>query len=828
MHSLIICGTPWCDLQAIGQHLHASGMAAPKPAPGRVVETLADWHQSLFEQQHTDISRTRKAVTPGKAWELAASELFLANWQQPVWGWADARNTWLLNFWHDFDPHIRFVLVHTPATQALARAVAQADAGPFSAHEVLDLWCAYQTELLAFYLRHRDRCVWIQAAQIDTPASWLPALSQQWRLELEPGRAHATAQTATTDPELTQLLASLARQAVAQHGQAQGVQDEVLATLPPLPALPHAPQLEAAPATSSTGFDALQASDLLHALTGQLGKDLKQQIVQLQQQNQEALQHNAQLAAELDQTQAQRDAQAALARDRLAALDAEAHAKAEIQAQFSQLQARHQDATQESELLLLQLHQVQEELERIFLTSQDQQKQLEQASHSHAGMQVQRDIEAALARDRLAALESAHAAQNELTNRLASLEQQAQAAMQSIVSLQSENSALLAARDAEAHARAETQTRFSQLQARHQDATQEGELLLLQLHQVQEELEHYFLQHQQAQKDLQHTRERLAKWAQRYPNHCEWDTLHVSVATDEQLQLQLRGVQHGSRMLDVLEIHLDAAQNTLQLNRTGSGNAPLLRWPDSLADGQPLALTLVFDTSKHPATILDSPALNQLTPSDLQMLQAICLNVAQALPADISSHDRWVKLCQQWAQAFHSLPVCWRFDSIGLHHEQVNPDYEHLWFNLANVHFGARHWPRFEFRLSASNVRKKSFTHLPKLEFPLPPDNASKQFENWFEESEDDKGPKFELRFDTKTPAMDVSCWRALNAVDQAQCLSLLQHLPYMLDLLQAGGASIHRPWTDWQEQVVGIQRALVTCLNLPSDPFAPAANAHA
>lgn len=702
MHSLIICGTPWCDLQAIGQHLHASGMAAPKPAPGRVVETLADWHQSLFEQQHTDISRTRKAVTPGKAWELAASELFLANWQQPVWGWADARNTWLLNFWHDFDPHIRFVLVHTPATQALARAVAQADAGPFSAHEVLDLWCAYQTELLAFYLRHRDRCVWIQAAQIDTPASWLPALSQQWRLELEPGRAHATAQTATTDPELTQLLASLARQAVAQHGQAQGVQDEVLATLPPLPALPHAPQLEAAPATSSTGFDALQASDLLHALTGQLGKDLKQQIVQLQQQNQEALQHNAQLAAELDQTQAQRDAQAALARDRLAALDAEAHAKAEIQAQFSQLQARHQDATQESELLLLQLHQ------------------------------------------------------------------------------------------------------------------------------VQEELEHYFLQHQQAQKDLQHTRERLAKWAQRYPNHCEWDTLHVPVATDEQLQLQLRGVQHGSRMLDVLEIHLDAAQNTLQLNRTGSGNAPLLRWPDSLADGQPLALTLVFDTSKHPATILDSPALNQLTPSDLQMLQAICLNVAQALPADISSHDRWVKLCQQWAQAFHSLPVCWRFDSIGLHHEQVNPDYEHLWFNLANVHFGARHWPRFEFRLSASNVRKKSFTHLPKLEFPLPPDNASKQFENWFEESEDDKGPKFELRFDTKTPAMDVSCWRALNAVDQAQCLSLLQHLPYMLDLLQAGGASIHRPWTDWQEQVVGIQRALVTCLNLPSDPFAPAANAHA
>lgn len=919
MHSLIICGTPWCDLHVVGQYLHASGMAAPKPAPGRVVETLADWHQSLFEQQHATMPR--KAVTPGKAWELAASELFLANWQQPVWGWADARNVWLLNFWHDFDAHIRFILVHTPATQALAHAVAQAGDGPFSARAVLDRWCAYQTELLAFYLRHRERCIWIQAAQIDTPASWLPTMNQQWGLTLEAGRAqaHATAQTDASDPELTQLLASLARQAVAQHGQAQVVQDEVLATLPPLPPLPHSPQPDAAPASSSTGFDALQASDLLHALSGQLGQDLRQQIAQLQQQNQDALQRNAQLAAELDQTQARRDAEthakteiqtelaqlqahykdvtqesellllqlhrmqeeleavflksqeqqkqldetrhardteAALAHERLTALeatnatqheltnqlasfeqqaqtatqsiaslqaeksaliatrDAETRAKAEIQ-------TRHKDATQENKLLLLQLHQVQEELEAVFLKSQDQQKQLDETRHA-------RDTEAALARERLAALETAHVAQNKLTNQLASFEQQAQAATQSIASLQAEKSALLAARNAEARAKAEMQTQFSQLQARHQDATQENELLLLQLHQVQEELEHYFLQHQQTQKDLQHTRERLAKWAQRYPNHCEWDALHVPVATDAQLQLQLRGVQHGSRMLDVLEIQLDATQNTLQLNRTSSGNAPLLRWPHSLADAQPLTLALVFGTPQHPATIQNSPALNQLTPSDLQLLQAICLNVAQALPDGLPHRDHWVAQCQQWAQAFHSLPACWRFDSIGLHHEQVNPDYEHLWFNLGNVHYGARHWPRFEFRLSASNVRKKSFTHLPKLEFPLPPDNATKQFENWFEESEDDKGPKFELRFDTKTPAMDVSCWRALNAMDQAQCLSLLQHLPYMLDLLQASGAGIHRPWTDWQQQAIGIQRALVTCLNLPSDPFAPAVNTHA
>lgn len=814
MHTLVICGTPWCDLKSVEQQLQFAGMAPPRPATGRVVETMEDWHQSLFGRAGTPAKL--QAMRPGKAWELAASELFLANWQQTVWGWADARSTWLLDFWRDFDPHTHFILVHTPASEALAHAAAHTHHTPFSASTTLDQWCAHQTELLAFYLRHRDRCTWVQSAQIGNPATWLGTADQPWAQDLQPSRAlpdghvqlsPSSRQThADTDPVLHQLLISLAHQAVAQHGQAQAVQDELQATLPALASA------EAPPAA----FDALQASDLLHHLADQIGNQLKQRLAQLQHQHNEVQASHQHLLGQLQQLELLQLGTAQQLNERQQELGALTHAfnqlnaqlahetqgKAQAHAQATELQARlaqqqhqhlqqQQEAAQENELLLVQLHQVQEELESTFLKGQAQQQQLEALQKAQADIQAKLNAEAKARADLQAKLTSEAKAQADTQAKL----------------------------NTEAKARADLQRQLAHVQHTQQETAQESELLLLQLHQVQEELEHYFLQHQQTQQDLAHSHERLAKWAQRYPHHCEWDSLTALQATDDQLHLQLRGLQHGSRVLDAFGLQLSASTRSLHLERTGAQGSPLLRWPEGLADPQALVLTLGQTTNRKGSlqtTVQPSAVVSQLSPSDLNLLRALCLNLAEALPQDLPHRAHWVAQCRPWAQALDALPPTWRFDRLNLRHEQVNPDYEHLWFSLDNVQYGARHWPRFEFRLSAANVRKNSFSHLPKLEFPLPEGNANKQFDNWFEESEDDKGPKFELRFDTKTPAMDMACWRALSTVDQAQCLALLQHLPRMLALLQSAGATIHRPWADWQQQVVGIQHTVATCLNLP------------
>ncbi len=122
-----------------------------------------------------------------------------------------------------------------------------------------------------------------------------------------------------------------------------------------------------------------------------------------------------------------------------------------LQAELEQARQDSTEAREEAELTLLQLHQVQEELEHYFLQSTDQAKQLEELKQQHEQAQTARDDQASRA---------AH--------------------------LESERSRLTAEQDA---ARQE----LEQARQDSTEAREEAELTLLQLHQVQEELEHYFL-----------------------------------------------------------------------------------------------------------------------------------------------------------------------------------------------------------------------------------------------------------------------------------------------------------------------------------------------
>ena len=110
------------------------------------------------------------------------------------------------------------------------------------------------------------------------------------------------------------------------------------------------------------------------------------------------------------------------------------------------------EAREEAELTLLQLHQVQEELEHYFLQATEQAKQLETLKQEHEQV--------------LAQLQQAR---DEQANRASLLEAE-------LATLRSDQEGAVE--------RAQLETT---------EAREEAELTLLQLHQVQEELEHYFL-----------------------------------------------------------------------------------------------------------------------------------------------------------------------------------------------------------------------------------------------------------------------------------------------------------------------------------------------
>ncbi|MTW22682.1 hypothetical protein [Allochromatium palmeri] len=159
--------------------------------------------------------------------------------------------------------------------------------------------------------------------------------------------------------------------------------------------------------------------------------------------------------------------------------DEQAKLVAERQTQIEALKAEKNNLSEENELLLLQLHQVQEELETTFLNSQ--------------ALTQERDEQTKLAAERQKQIEGLSTEKAVLTKA---------------------ETALTAARNEQAKLAAERQTQIEALKAEKTDLSEENELLLLQLHQVQEELESFFLQNQALVPELEANRlarEQLSK-----------------------------------------------------------------------------------------------------------------------------------------------------------------------------------------------------------------------------------------------------------------------------------------------------------------------------
>lgn len=776
MHTIIICGTPWCELENVQQILKVAGVSAARAAPSGSSTDINTWYDRLFFNQPA----TGGALSISKAWELGASQIFLANWDQPVWGWADSRSTWLLDFWRDFDATTHFVLLYTSPKTVLTRALADTSSDRFAPMKVLDQWCVYQTELLKFFHRNRSRCVLLDVDQaLTNPSSLIRSVNQQFEIHL----VEQTSELAKYE-KINPLDQWLAQQLLQSHPAALALEQEIQASLP------ISQEIDQITLTGADAVLAPEAADQLRQLYRQQAELLatanqtNEQVVtlhnqvqnqaqtqqELQQQNEVLLMQLHQTQGELEnhflqcQTLQQQNTELALARDAesQAKIDAISHFEALKQENASLHSQIQNQIPQENEGLLLQLHQLQEELENNFLQCQ---------------------------------------------------------------ALQQQNTKLVQARDAEAQAKNDVVARhdaLEQVQASMQQTQQqiqnENEVLLLQLHQVQEELEHYFLLNQQNQQDKKILEDRWNRLVTHYPDYCEWDRIEVLDASEESARWLVHGLMSTGNTLPTIDVSLELINGSRALliyPPTQPADAPLLHWANSFntLDNAPLRLEPDAEVGSTAMRILRS-----LAPTDLLRLQSICSALAQDMPATQPGRESLMQHLQDLKTLFKELPATWRFDAVRLKHEQVNPGYEHLCFNLANARFGERQWPEFEFRIGAANVKKGKFSALPRLEFPLH-EQGNTQFENWFNESENAHGPKFELRFDIKANAIDVAAWQALNPTDQLQMLSIMATLPRLLSQLEQQGTKISRPWDEWRQLAIGMQKTMQS-LGLPASTF--------
>lgn len=548
MNKIIVVGHPQSDFARVEELLLDCGMAEAKPSrregltPAQISETLLKVHGATPVQKLSTVGPLKQIeVTP--LWNGLALDLMLANMEQSLWGWSDTQAVYLLDYWRLQDPQTVFVLVFDEPQSILTRqALDQADANPEELEARINAWIAYNSALLNFHLRYPERSMLVHAAQVQRSAqSYLQQVSARIDAPLQvPGveaeygkvaeitnsseevrvleeQAQQTVGEAGIDRQIETVVESSSMIAIELEGDSetmvcnieskQGLDGNALAqwlVQQLLQGYPQASelyeQLQAAAslpqrsgnskANSSleciqternhsawSAFVAQQATLQERALRiTQLGKTLDEQVLQMQQLDLQLAQLKEAQAAAQQQTKVQ-------------------------QRLLSNHEAQLQESGQENQLLLEQLHKVQEELESRYMKAQQHEKLLAELPKVKAELKVSQEKSTALqnaSREKQTLQEQLQKVQQELASRktLAQQHEKLLAEQAKIkVELQVAQDKATQLQSSEVKLKKELQT--ERAKAPVVELQKENELLLGQLHKVQEELERYYLENAQ-------------------------------------------------------------------------------------------------------------------------------------------------------------------------------------------------------------------------------------------------------------------------------------------------------------------------------------------
>jgi len=259
-----------------------------------------------------------------------AIDLMVANMDSAHWGWAHPGAVQWLEFWAQLDSNIRFVLICEDRQSLICRLVEQGEA-PANMSGHLALWAQNHQDMLKFHLRNPDRSLLVWDAEVQSqPSTLIQRIERDWQIPLDPALAHAQ-----TLGHPTALLQHIALRILSGHPQTAHIDHELQSLIGPS----HWP----------AASDQIETTDLIE-MYGHL-------------------QERTELQGQLERAQKKIDDINALRTQDLE------KAKAEIAATQDAL-AKNKDLQEESDLLLTQLHQVQEELEKYFLMNQEAQEKV--------------------------------------------------------------------------------------------------------------------------------------------------------------------------------------------------------------------------------------------------------------------------------------------------------------------------------------------------------------------------------------------------------------------------------------------------------------------
>jgi hypothetical protein len=339
---IVTCGHPDSGFHIIHETLVAAELAHAQPSQLEAISATA-LQERLLRARESSLAKglTADHGLSSKLWHDLATDLFKGNSAGRDWGWADARATWLLEFWKSFDPAIRFILVYSAPELTIAKMLEATDATPDNVTHAVTSWMTYNTELLRFYNRNRELCMLVNARTVmHAPAHFVNKVAATTGARLTP---------ISHEPELNRADISsvpiiLMKALIENFDRAAALYQELESSADFHDAA--APIMEARKSQAWREYLSL-LGNLRHTVDER--RDLQERAERLQSECVSLAQALTQTQSQVDQlTEALNDARASFA------------AK---QADMGQLQSRNTGLIHENELLMLQVRQIREELE---------------------------------------------------------------------------------------------------------------------------------------------------------------------------------------------------------------------------------------------------------------------------------------------------------------------------------------------------------------------------------------------------------------------------------------------------------------------------------
>ncbi len=195
MNKIIVVGHPSSKYEEVETLLNDWGMVAAQPSrqegilPAEIVEILCKAHGvNVLNRSEFDDEVHQIEVSP--VWNGMALDLLRGNLEQQLWGWADPHAVYFLDYWKNLDPKFTFILVYNhPRCLLTQDSENTEELTSQTLDQRVHKWCTYNAALLHFYHRNSECCLLVHAGQARASAkSYLQQVRARIDATLDAGK----------------------------------------------------------------------------------------------------------------------------------------------------------------------------------------------------------------------------------------------------------------------------------------------------------------------------------------------------------------------------------------------------------------------------------------------------------------------------------------------------------------------------------------------------------------------------------------------------------------------------------------------------------------